>query len=66
MPKASKSARLPTTEDEREDVAKLFARPLFDEEIKPEELKVVCDNHLGVSEHLKFSTLVVEILPYSY
>ena len=52
MPKAPKSARVPTTEEEREAVAKLFARPLFDKEIKPEELKVVCDNHLGVSKRL--------------
>ena len=57
MPKAPKSARVPTTEEEREAVAKLFARPLFDKEIKPEELKVVCDNHLGVSKRLKSSNI---------
>ena len=66
MPKASKSARVSTTEEEREEVAKLFAVPLFDEEIKPEELKVVCDNHLGVSKHLKISIIVIKILHNYY
>ena len=49
MPKAPKSAKASTTEEEREAITKLFAQPLFDEPIEPEELKVVCDNHLGVS-----------------
>ena len=49
MPKAPKSGKTSTTEEEREAIAKSFAKPLFDEPIEPEELKVVCDNHLGVS-----------------
>ena len=51
MPKAPKSAKASTTEEEREAIAKSFEKPLFDHPIKPEELKVVCDNHLGVSIH---------------
>ena len=57
MPKVPKSAKVSTTEDEREALAKFFARPLFDEEIKPEELKVVCDNHLGVSKKASIKSL---------
>ena len=51
MPKAPKSAKASTTEEEREAIAKSFAKPLFDEPIEPEALKVVCDNHLGVSNN---------------
>ena len=56
MPKAPKSGKASTTEEEREAIAKLFAQPLFDKPIKPEELKVVCDNHLGVSIHQNHSS----------
>ena len=51
MPKAPKSAKASTTEEEKEAITKLFAQPLYDEPIEPEELKVVCDNHLGVSNN---------------
>lgn len=48
MPKAPKTAKMPWTEKDKEEVTELFARPLFDQPVRPEELKVVCDNHLGV------------------
>ena len=57
MPKVPKSGKTSTTEEEKEAIAKSFAKPLFDAPIEPEELKVVCDNHLGVSIHKNLNAL---------